>query len=83
MNVLTACGIGTTSYSFCLSVLNRSPLQQYLPLAVLKQLTIDFYDFIFVGLQQYLPLAVLKQVLIHQIGSFAERVATLLTVYGV
>ena len=59
-------------------------LQQYLPLAVLKQ-SISHYSFVmrYVVLQQYLPLAVLKlQILKHSCFKFC-CVATVLTACGI
>ena len=56
--VLTACGIETL---FSATYYDIDKLQQYLPLAVLKQF---FFSNLFANinmLQQYLPLAVLKQ----------------------
>ena len=57
--VLTACGIETCRYLIERYV--KILLQQYLPLAVLKQVTTDGLGHVIYGkLQQYLPLAVLK-----------------------
>ena len=55
--VLTACGIETPC---CAKALTIIPLQQYLPLAVLKQLLFRLCKAVPKRLQQYLPLAVLK-----------------------
>ena len=58
--VLTACGI-ETSYSLLKEKINPALLQQYLPLAVLKQGLALYLHYPHPQLQQYLPLAVLKR----------------------
>ena len=57
--VLTACGIETELMLLSLISKIEEKLQQYLPLAVLKQIYLSFSNTLIV-LQQYLPLAVLK-----------------------
>ena len=59
-------------------------LQQYLPFTVLKhKFTSSFRHKFFVRLQQYLPFTVLKLKFFHGDFSFINKVATVLTVYGI
>ena len=81
--VLTACGIETFSSNSLHS--STTTLQQYLPLAVLKQLKFHhLLDNDERKLQQYLPLAVLKLAALH--ATFVVLVllvATVLTACGI
>ena len=80
--VLTACGIETSSINYSSFCLFR--LQQYLPLAVLKQLvSVVSYATWVRQLQQYLPLAVLKLKYRRLFFSFTVFVATVLTACGI
>ena len=63
--VLTACGIETKAKAFRAYVMALKQLQQYLPLAVLKQKSSLTLYYGLLPLQQYLPLAVLKLILRH------------------
>ena len=59
-------------------------LQQYLPLAVLKQMKFYNPEQVFIlKLQQYLPLAVLKPKHMSLTMDFLKSVATVLTACGI
>ena len=81
--VLTACGIETHVSIIC-DIGNIIPLQQCLPLAVLKHTFIDKHRYAFnCVLQQCLPLAVLKQPQICHRFQRSQVVATVLTACGI
>ena len=80
--VLTACGIETANNSKIWATALQ-PLQQYLPLAVLKRGDIVDEVSIDLSLQQYLPLAVLKRLRLKVATVDSLLVATVLTACGI
>ena len=66
------------------AVIENALLQQYLPLAVLKQNSSYTQGRFIMWLQQYLPLAVLKQIIIWRLSiPTSYHVATVLTACGI
>ena len=78
--VLTVYGIETIIPSFRKI---KFLLQQYLPFTVLKLSFNNNRRFFYVLLQQYLPFTVLKRIKVFVLSLRTNKVATVLTVYGI